>query len=198
MALSRVLQSQPQPEVEVVILLMVVFWCIGLPVKANNARVILNGGQKVTFVKPDGYFTLDFIFLITPNFLNNPLQSHNVHAGTTLLQLRPVADPGFFSNDVTVRVDVSARNPGKVQAALTENRRGLNELGLEPLREEQYYESNVTDDWIYDGGDVLDAQTNPEEIRKAQEEMRNQGFPSLANLMPGGGRSNEVSVWTHK
>ncbi|KAD4384544.1 hypothetical protein E3N88_24712 [Mikania micrantha] len=104
----------------------------------------------------------------------------------------------FMIYRVFVRVDVSARNPGKVQAALTENRRGLNELGLEPLREEQYYESNVTDDWIYDGGDVLDAQTNPEEIRKAQEEMRNQGFPSLANLMPGGGRSNEVSVWTHK
>ncbi|KAJ0953468.1 putative ER membrane protein complex subunit 7 [Helianthus annuus] len=35
---------------------------------------------------------------------------------------------------------------------------------------------------------------DPEEIRKAQEEMRNQGVPSLANLMPGagagGGRSN--------
>ncbi|KAM0006122.1 putative ER membrane protein complex subunit 7 [Helianthus debilis subsp. tardiflorus] len=31
---------------------------------------------------------------------------------------------------------------------------------------------------------------DPEEIRKAQEEMRNQGVPSLANLMPGGARSN--------
>lgn len=41
---------------------------------------------------------------------------------------------------IQVRVDVSARNPGKVQAALTENRRGLTELVLEPLREEQYYE----------------------------------------------------------
>lgn len=41
---------------------------------------------------------------------------------------------------VQVRVDVSARNPGKVQAALTENRRGLSELVLEPLLEEQYYE----------------------------------------------------------
>jgi len=39
-----------------------------------------------------------------------------------------------------VRVDISARNPGKVQAALTENRRALHELVLEPLREEQYYE----------------------------------------------------------
>ena len=39
-----------------------------------------------------------------------------------------------------VRVDISARNPGKIQAALTENRRVLFELILEPLREEQYYE----------------------------------------------------------
>lgn len=39
-----------------------------------------------------------------------------------------------------VRVDVSARNPGKIQAALTENRRGLSEFVLEPLKEEQYYE----------------------------------------------------------
>lgn len=39
-----------------------------------------------------------------------------------------------------VRVDISARNPGKVQVALTETRRGLIELVLEPLREEHYYE----------------------------------------------------------
>jgi ER membrane protein complex subunit 7 len=39
-----------------------------------------------------------------------------------------------------VRVDISARNPGKIQAALTENRRTLNELVLEPMKEEQYYE----------------------------------------------------------
>lgn len=39
-----------------------------------------------------------------------------------------------------MRVDISARNPGKIQAALTENRRTLNELVLEPMKEEQYYE----------------------------------------------------------
>jgi hypothetical protein len=39
-----------------------------------------------------------------------------------------------------VRVDISARNPGHIQAALTENRRVLNELVLEPLKAEQYYE----------------------------------------------------------
>jgi hypothetical protein len=37
-------------------------------------------------------------------------------------------------------VDISARNPGHIQAALTENRRVLNELVLEPLKAEQYYE----------------------------------------------------------
>lgn len=42
-------------------------------------------------------------------------------------------------------MDVSARNPGKVQAALTENRRGLLEFVLEPLREEQYYEVGLNE-----------------------------------------------------
>lgn len=44
---------------------------------------------------------------------------------------------------VQVRVDVSARNHGMVKAALTENRKSLNELLLEPLREEQYYEVSL-------------------------------------------------------
>lgn len=39
-----------------------------------------------------------------------------------------------------VRVDISARNPGNLQAGLTENKRSLQELVLEPLKEEQYYE----------------------------------------------------------
>ncbi|XP_071680566.1 ER membrane protein complex subunit 7 homolog [Lolium perenne] len=69
----------------------------GLPAKTSNTKVILNGGQKVTFARPDGYFS-------------------------------------------PVRVDISARNPGHIQAALTENRRVLNELVLEPLKAEQYYE----------------------------------------------------------
>ncbi|KAJ0953467.1 putative ER membrane protein complex subunit 7 [Helianthus annuus] len=81
----------------------------GLPVKANNAKVILNGGQQVTFLKPDGYFSF-----------------HNVPAGTHLIEVVVI---GYFFSPV--RVDVSARNPGKIQAALTETRRGLNELVLE-------------------------------------------------------------------
>ncbi|MFS8005475.1 putative ER membrane protein complex subunit 7 [Helianthus anomalus] len=161
----------------------------GLPVKANNARVILNGGQQVTFLKPDGYFSF-----------------HNVPAGTHLIEVDVI---GYFFSPV--RVDVSARNPGKIQAALTETRRGLNELVLEPLKEEQYYEIrepfNIMSIVKSPMGLMIGFMVvvvflmpklvenmDPEEIRKAQEEMRNQGVPSLANLMPGagggGGRSN--------
>ncbi|KAJ0663751.1 putative ER membrane protein complex subunit 7 [Helianthus annuus] len=161
----------------------------GLPVKANNAKVILNGGQQVTFLKPDGYFSF-----------------HNVPAGTHLIEVVVI---GYFFSPV--RVDVSARNPGKIQAALTETRRGLNELVLEPLKEQQYYEIrepfNIMSIVKSPMGLMIGFMVvvvflmpklvenmDPEEIRKAQEEMRNQGVPSLANLMPGagagGGRSN--------
>ncbi|KAA3477673.1 ER membrane protein complex subunit 7-like protein isoform X2 [Gossypium australe] len=64
-----------------------------------------------------------------------PTLNHNIPAGTHLIEVSAI---GYFFSPV--RVDVSARNPGKVQAALTENRKGLSELVLEPLREEQYYE----------------------------------------------------------
>jgi len=30
----------------------------GLPAKTSNTKVILNGGQRVTFARPDGYFSL--------------------------------------------------------------------------------------------------------------------------------------------
>lgn len=30
----------------------------GLPAKISNIKVILNGGQRVTFLKPDGFFSL--------------------------------------------------------------------------------------------------------------------------------------------
>ncbi|KAE9452211.1 hypothetical protein C3L33_15913, partial [Rhododendron williamsianum] len=215
-----------------------------LPGKLSNVKVILNGGQRVTFLKPDGYFSF-----------------HNVPAGTHLIEV--IAIGYFFS---PVRVDVSARNPGKVQAALTENRRGLTELVLEPLREEQYYEIRepfnimslakspmglmvgfmvivmfimpklVENMGMYstssfvllmfqaclcflafsvDLSIVLAAFENPdsfhtlfvvasfscnantsfvsvdsdpEEMKRAQEEMRNQGVPSIANLLPGASR----------
>ncbi|XP_043719837.1 ER membrane protein complex subunit 7 homolog isoform X1 [Telopea speciosissima] len=155
-----------------------------LAAKKSNAKITLNGGQKVTFLRPDGYFSF-----------------HNVPAGTHLIEV--VAIGYFFS---PVRVDVSARNAGKVQAALTENRKGLSKLVLEPLREEQYYErrepfsimSIIKSPMGLMVGFMLVVvflmpklmeNMDPEEIKRTQEEMRSQGVPSLANLLPGAARS---------
>ncbi|KAF5456761.1 hypothetical protein F2P56_026206 [Juglans regia] len=152
-----------------------------LPGKLSNIKVVLNGGQRVTLLRPDGYFSFD-----------------NVPAGTHLIEVDAI---GYFFSPV--RVDVSARNPGKVQATLTENRRGLSELVLEPLREEQYYEirepfslmSVVKSPMGLMMGFMLVVMflmpklmenMDPEEMRRAQEEMRSQGVPSLASLLPGG------------
>ncbi|KAL3330092.1 hypothetical protein AABB24_034113 [Solanum stoloniferum] len=157
----------------------------GLAAKASNVKVILNSGQRVTFLRPDGYFSF-----------------HDVPAGTHLIEVSAI---GYFFSPV--RVDVSARNPGKVQAALTENRRSLSELVLEPLRDEQYYEmrepfsvmSLVKSPMGLMVGFMvvvmflmpkLVENMDPEEIRKAQEEMRSQGVPSLSSLLPGAQRSN--------
>uniref|UniRef100_A0A7N0TCR3 ER membrane protein complex subunit 7 beta-sandwich domain-containing protein n=1 Tax=Kalanchoe fedtschenkoi TaxID=63787 RepID=A0A7N0TCR3_KALFE len=155
----------------------------GLPGQISNAKVILNGGQSVSFLRPDGYFSF-----------------HNVPAGTHLIE---VAAMGYFFSPV--RVDVSARNPGKIQAALTENRRGLTELVLEPLREEQYYETrepfNVMSIVKSPMGLMMGFMVivvflmpklmenmDPEELKRAQEDARNQGVPSLSgslsNLLP--------------
>ncbi|XP_050220105.1 ER membrane protein complex subunit 7 homolog [Mercurialis annua] len=156
----------------------------GIPGKLSNVKVILNGGQNITFLRPDGYFSF-----------------YNVAAGTHLIE---VAAIGYFFSPV--RVDVSARFPGKVQAALTETRRGLNELVLEPMREEQYYEirepfsimSLVKSPMGLMVGFMLVVMfimpkmmenMDPEEMRRAQEEMRSQGVPSLASLLPGSQRS---------
>ncbi|KAK4748327.1 hypothetical protein SAY87_014913 [Trapa incisa] len=156
----------------------------GLLGKISDVKVILNGGQRATFLRPDGYFSF-----------------HDVPAGTHLIE---VAALGYFFSPI--RVDVSARNPGKVQAALTENRRALKELVLEPLREEQYYEirepfsimSIVKSPMGLMVGFMLIVvflmpklmeNMDPEEMRRAQEEMRSQGVPSLANFLPGATRN---------
>ncbi|XP_020599870.1 ER membrane protein complex subunit 7 homolog [Phalaenopsis equestris] len=148
--------------------------------KLSNIKVILNGGRTTTFVRADGYFSFC-----------------NVPAGTHLIE---VAAMGYLFSPV--RVDISARNPGKIQAALTENRKVLQELVLEPLREEQYYEmrepfsimSIVKSPMGLMLGFMflvvflmpkLMENMDPEEMRRAQEEMRNQGVPSLSNLLSG-------------
>ncbi|KAJ8421406.1 hypothetical protein Cgig2_017483 [Carnegiea gigantea] len=194
--------------------------------KTSNVKVILNGGQRVTFLRPDGYFSLYPTYLLPCSFFvkhfsifHFTLWSYNVSAGTHLIE---VAAIGYYFSPV--RVDISARNPGKVQAALTETRRGLSELALEPLREEEYYEKRepfsimslvkspmglmvgfmvivvflmpklmgksrvsffINSDYIHN------PLADPEEIKRAQEEMRNngQGVPSLANFLAGAQRN---------
>ncbi|KAG0495777.1 hypothetical protein HPP92_000468 [Vanilla planifolia] len=148
--------------------------------KISNIKIILNGGEKVTFIRTDGYFSF-----------------YNVPAGTHLIE---VAAMGYFFSPV--RIDISARNPGNIQAALTENRKVLNELILEPLREEQYYEirepfsvmSIVKSPMGLMIGFMiivvflmpkLMENIDPEEMRRTQEEMRNQGVPSLTGLLSG-------------
>ncbi|KAG2298702.1 hypothetical protein Bca52824_035174 [Brassica carinata] len=157
---------------------------IGHTAKFSNVKVILNGGQSVTFLRPDGYFTF-----------------HKVPAGTHLIE---VSAMGYFFSPV--RVDVSARHHGKVHATLTETRRSLTELVLEPLREEQYYEirepfsilSIVKSPMGLMVGFMvvvvflmpkLMENIDPEEMKQAQEEMRRQGVPSLSSLLPSAGAS---------
>ncbi|CAN8229720.1 unnamed protein product [Cochlearia groenlandica] len=152
---------------------------IGHAAKFSNIKVILNGGQNVTFLRPDGYFTF-----------------HKVPAGTHLIEVYAL---GYFFSPV--RVDVSARHRGKVQATLTETRRSLTELVLEPMRADQYYE-------LREPFNVMSIVKSPmglmvgfmvvvvflmpklmenidqDELKRTQEELRNQGVPSLSSLLP--------------
>ncbi|KAG6770766.1 hypothetical protein POTOM_026460 [Populus tomentosa] len=182
--------------------------------KVSNVKVLLNGGQHVAFLRPDGYFSLyPAVFLsssvhgsnkhsLFTSLLDLSTKSHNVPAGTHLIEVDAI---GYFFSPV--RVDVSARFPGKVQATLTEKRRSLSEMVLEPLKEEQYYEirepfsimSIVKSPMGLMMGFMvlvmfimpkLMENIDPEEMRRAQEEMRNQGVPSLASILPGAARSN--------
>ncbi|KAB5513886.1 hypothetical protein DKX38_027792 [Salix brachista] len=167
--------------------------------KISNVKVILNGGQHVTFLRPDGDGNNHSLFT---SFLDLSIKSHDVPAGTHLMEVDAI---GYFFSPV--RVDVSARFPGKVQATLTEKRRSLSEMVLEPLKEEQYYEirepfsvmSVVKSPMGLMMGFMvlvmfvmpkLMENMDPEEMKRAQEEMRNQGVPSLASILPGAARSN--------
>ncbi|KAG6478804.1 hypothetical protein ZIOFF_062248 [Zingiber officinale] len=183
--------------------------------KLTNAKVILNGGQNITFTRADGYFSLyplerympsvyfhsfpkDFPVGSYPDIFAVPLKNvgfHNVPSGTHLIE---VAELGYFFSPV--RVDISARNPGNIHAALTENRKVLYELILEPLREEQYYEiREAFSIWsvvkspmglmlgftllvIFVMPKLMDS-IDPEEMKRAQEEMRAQGIPSISNML---------------
>jgi len=148
--------------------------------KTANMKVVLNGGQQVSFIRSDGSFAF-----------------HGVPAGTHLLEV--VALSYFFS---PVRVDVSSRLQGQVRATYVEgNRRIPESLILEPLREEYYYERREPFSLL---GllkspmglmigfmlicvvllpKLMDS-IDPEELKRIQETQRNQPSP-LANLLQG-------------
>ncbi|XP_047323410.1 ER membrane protein complex subunit 7 homolog [Impatiens glandulifera] len=147
--------------------------------KLSDVKVILNGGKRVSFLSTDGYFSFN-----------------DIPAGTHLIEVNAI---GYFFSPV--RVDVSARYPSKVKAALTENRKGLNELVLEPMNEEHYFEirepfsimSVVKSPMGLMIGFMMIVMfvmpkmienIDPEEVKKAHEEMRNQGVP-FSSLLNG-------------
>ncbi|KAH9566708.1 hypothetical protein CY35_04G143000 [Sphagnum magellanicum] len=148
--------------------------------KTSNIKVVLNGGQKLSFVRSDGSFAFQ-----------------GVPAGTHLLEV--VALGYFFS---PVRVDVSSRLQGQVRASLVETGRSLpDSLVLEPLREEYYYEKREPFSamgllkspmglmigfmvvCVFLLPKLMD-QIDPEEMKRVQEEMRNKPSP-LSNLLQG-------------
>ncbi|CAK9225167.1 unnamed protein product [Sphagnum jensenii] len=148
--------------------------------KTSNIKVVINGGQKLSFVRSDGSFAFQ-----------------GVPAGTHLLEV--VALGYFFS---PVRVDVSSRLQGQVRASLVETGRSLpDSLVLEPLREEYYYEKREPFSamgllkspmglmigfmvvCVFLLPKLMD-QIDPEEMKRVQEEMRNKPSP-LSNLLQG-------------
>ncbi|KAH7420789.1 hypothetical protein KP509_13G022600 [Ceratopteris richardii] len=151
------------------------------PFKTLNIKVILNAGQRVAFVRPDGYFAFS-----------------GIPAGTHLLE---VVAPGYFFSPV--RVDVSARLNGQLQAFLTETRRVISEpLMFEPLREEEYFEKREpfsimgllkSPMGLMVGFMVMAVfllpklmeNIDPEEMKRMQEEMRNSPAPSFGSLLQG-------------
>ncbi|KAJ7556335.1 hypothetical protein O6H91_05G078900 [Diphasiastrum complanatum] len=153
----------------------------GLQVKAANVKIILNGGQRITFIRPDGYFSFQ-----------------GIPAGTHLIE---VCAMGYFFSPV--RVDVSARLHGQVRASLIETGRVLSDaLILEPLKEEQYFEKREPFSVlgllkspmglmvgfmllaVFVLPKLMDS-IDPEEMKRVQEEMRNRPAPSFSNLLQG-------------
>ncbi|CAM6083342.1 unnamed protein product [Calypogeia fissa] len=150
--------------------------------KTANIRVVWNGGQKVTYVRPDGYFAFP-----------------SVKAGTHLLEVSAL---GYYFSPV--RVDVSARLHGQVRALAVETRRYYADaLVLEPLKEDVYYEKREP----FSAMSLLKSpmglmvgfmvvalfllpklmdSIDPEEMKRVQEEMRNQPTPSFTSLLQGG------------
>eukprot|EP00246_Nothoceros_aenigmaticus_P012926 TRINITY_DN4203_c0_g1_i1.p1 TRINITY_DN4203_c0_g1~~TRINITY_DN4203_c0_g1_i1.p1 ORF type:complete len:204 (-),score=19.74 TRINITY_DN4203_c0_g1_i1:281-892(-) len=148
-----------------------------------NVKVLLNGGEKVTYIHSNGYFAI-----------------LGVAPGTHLLE---IVAPGYHFPPV--RVDVSERRHGQVHAVYTETRRILPDpLTLEAEKVEYYYEKRAP---LSPVGllkspmgmlvglmlvavvllpKLMDS-IDPEEMKRVQEEMRNQPAPSFSSLLQGRG-----------
>lgn len=157
----------------------------GVRLKAADVKLVLNGGQHVTFPRTDGSFSF-----------------RGVPAGTHLLEV--VSMGAFFP---PVRLDVSARTRGQVRAVYAENQREpLPEpLVLHPVRVEEYFEKRepfslyklmFTPVGMMVGfvavvvlvlPRLMDS-IDPEEMKQMQEEMRNRPQPSLSGLLAGGSK----------
>ncbi|EFJ08694.1 hypothetical protein SELMODRAFT_131306, partial [Selaginella moellendorffii] len=149
--------------------------------KPASVKLLLNGGEKITFPLKNGYFAFQ-----------------GIPAGTHLIE---VSAPGFFFSPL--RVDVSARLHGQVRASLVETGRVLSgNLVLEPMRQEQYFEKRepfsvlgllkspmgLMVAFMLIAVVVLPKlmdNIDPEEMKKIQEEMRNRPSPSFSNLLQG-------------
>lgn len=94
--------------------------------KSTACRVNINGGQMVGFVRADGSFTVS-----------------GVAPGTYLLE---VYHPDFIFSPI--RIDVSAKEKGKVRASIAATRAKLQyPLSLRPDKPAVYFQQHAPVDW---------------------------------------------------
>ncbi|CAM6115203.1 unnamed protein product [Calypogeia fissa] len=149
--------------------------------KTSDIKVSLDGGQKVTSTRKDGYFLFE-----------------GVTAGTHLLE---VSAMGYYFSPV--RVNVSAKLNGQVRALAVDTGRYYSEplLVLKPLREDVFYAKREpfsamagrylkSPQGIWIGFMVVaflilprPKDWNDAEMEKAQTEMGNQPVPSFSSLL---------------
>lgn len=151
-------------------------------VKASNVKIILDGGDHISFVRSDGYFTLV-----------------GVSPGPHYLE---VSAPGASFHPV--RLDVSARRKGEVTAMVIKEEESFiipcDPLVLEPHAAEAYFEKRepITV-WgflkspmgmmvafmavvVFLLPRLMDS-IDPEEMKQMQEEMKRQPTPSISTLL---------------
>ncbi|EFJ36683.1 hypothetical protein SELMODRAFT_77297, partial [Selaginella moellendorffii] len=134
--------------------------------KPASVKLLLNGGEKITFPLKNGYFAFQ-----------------GIPAGTHLIE---VSAPGFFFSPL--RVDVSARLHGQVRASrsrpeeFSPKREPFSVLGL--LKSPMGLMVAFMLIAVVVLPKLMD-NIDPEEMKKIQEEMRNRPSPSFSNLLQG-------------